>query len=72
MNEKNFPKVELERLKIKFSPSIPLEPRNALYGGRTSPACLFKKFFHFHMFFYVDFTSLYPYVQKKNFQPVIR
>ena len=43
MNEKNIPKAEIERLKTKFLPFIPLEPRDALYGGRTSPACLFKK-----------------------------
>ena len=40
-----------------------LNPRDALYGGRVSPACLYavagdKKIR------YNDFTSLYPYVQK--------
>ena len=66
IREKNIPKSEFERLKTNFLPYIPLEPRNALYGGRTSPACLFKKTNKNEKIFYIDFTSLYPYVQKKN------
>ena len=66
MNEKNIPKAEIERLKTNFLPFIPLEPRDALYGGRTSPACLFKKTNENEKIFYIDFTSLYPYVQKKT------
>jgi hypothetical protein len=38
----------------------PLEPRNALSGGRTNAIILH----HVGSMGYVDFTSLYPYIQK--------
>ena len=53
-------------MKIKFFPFTPLEPRDALYGGRTSPACLFKEVREKEKNFYIDFTSLYPFVQKSK------
>ena len=51
-----------------FFININLNPRDALFGGRTSPAILY-----FHSLQqkarYYDFTSLYPYVQKKYMYP---
>ena len=66
LDEKNFCKAEYERMRRKFFPFTPLEPRDALYGGRTSPAYLFKKVKENENIFYIDFTSLYPFVQKAN------
>ena len=57
---------ELTMMKINFFPYTPLEPRDALYGGRTSPACLFKEVRGKENFFNIDFTSLYPFVQKSK------
>ena len=64
LKEKNFSKNEMMKMKRKFYSFTPLEPRDALYGGRTSPACLFKEVKENEKKFYVDFTSLYPFVQK--------
>ncbi|CAB3982959.1 DNA polymerase [Paramuricea clavata] len=50
-----------------FFINIHLNPRDALFGGRTSPARLyFESKNGAEKAFYGDFTSLYPYVQKKN------
>ena len=51
-------------MKRIFSSFTPFEPRDALYGGHTSPACSFKEVKENEKIFYVDFTSLYPFVQK--------
>ena len=66
LDEKNFCKNEYERMRRKFFPFTPLEPREVLFGGRTSPACLFKKIKENEKILYVEFTSLYPFVQKTN------
>ena len=72
LSEKNFTDDELNKKRKLFPPFTPLEPRDSVYGGRTSPACLFKNVEENEKTFYVDFTSLYPYVQKsKKFLPVI-
>ena len=51
-----------------FFINVNLNPRDALFGGRTSPAMLY-----FHSLQrkarYCDFTSLYPFVQKKYMYP---
>ena len=44
----------------------PLEPRNALSGGRTNAIILH----HVGSMGYVDFTSLYPYIQKYGEFPI--
>ena len=44
----------------------PLEPRNALAGGRTNAFILH----HVGKIGYVDFTSLYPYIQKYGRFPI--
>ena len=51
-----------------FFPYTPLEPRDVLFGGGTSPSCLFKQIKGEKMC-YVDFISLYPYVQKRGKYP---
>ena len=47
-----------------------LEPRDALYGGRTSPACLFKEVTEKEKKNYIDPSSLYPFVQKSKTFPI--
>ncbi|CAB3989935.1 DNA polymerase [Paramuricea clavata] len=51
-----------------FFINVHLNPRDALFGGRTSPARLYFESTK-EKAFYGDFTSLYPYVQKKNVYP---
>ena len=43
LKEKKFSKNEMMKMKRNFYSFTSLEPRDALYGGRTSPACLFKE-----------------------------
>ena len=66
LNDKKILKKEMESMKRKFYAFTPLEPRGSLYGGRTSPVCLYKKMKKNEKIYYIDFTSLYPYVQKSN------
>jgi hypothetical protein len=48
-----------------------LNPRDALFGGRTSPARLYFESKHpTEKARYYDYTSLYPYVQKKFRFPI--
>lgn len=54
----------------KFYHAIPLNPRDALFGGRTSPSCLYKECNENEKIFYVDFTLLHPFVQKYEYYPV--
>jgi len=42
----------------------PINPRDALFGGRTNSVKLYHKCLKNEKIKYVDFTSLYPYVQK--------
>ena len=42
LSEKTFTHDELNEKKKDFFPFTLLDPRDSLYGGRTSPACLFK------------------------------
>ena len=67
LKEKKFSKDEMMKMKKKFYSFTPLEPRDVLYGGRTSQACLFKKVIENEKILYIDFTSLYPFVQTKKF-----
>ena len=45
---------------------------DALYGGQTSPIHLFKDIFSKKesKIFYINFDSLYPYIQHKNAFPI--
>ncbi|KAM3921576.1 uncharacterized protein RB166_010983 [Leptodactylus fuscus] len=48
----------------------PLEPRDALYGGRTNAIKLYHKLSEGETIKYFDFTSLYPFVNKTKRYPV--
>lgn len=39
-----------------------LDPRDSLMGGRTNGCTLYKRANRDAMIYYVDFTSLYPFV----------
>jgi hypothetical protein len=69
MRESKLTHSSLKMLRHRdFFINVNLCPRDALFGGRTSPAILY-----FHSLQqkarYYDFTSLYPYVQKKYVYP---
>ncbi|XP_078499011.1 uncharacterized protein LOC144828487 [Lissotriton helveticus] len=48
----------------------PLEPRDALFGGRTNAIQLYKAVGEGEKIHYYDFTSLYPFVNKMKLYPV--
>ena len=48
----------------------PLEPRDAFFGGRTGAATLYSKAGEDEEISYVDFTSLYPSINKYGTYPV--
>ncbi|KAM4028544.1 uncharacterized protein ACNLHF_023858 [Anomaloglossus baeobatrachus] len=48
----------------------PLDPRDALYGGRTNAIKLYHQRESGEMLHYYDFTSLYPFVNKTKTYPV--
>lgn len=65
--EKRFSQFELKEKRDEFFNFLPLNPRDALYGGRTSTFCLtYDKLNPDEKIKYYDFTSLYPFVQKKT------
>ena len=49
---------------------LPLNVREAFFGGRTNASRLFYKFVDGEIGRYVDFTSLYPWVNKNGLYPV--
>nr|XP_054606501.1 uncharacterized protein LOC129166910 [Nothobranchius furzeri] len=51
-------------------PPAPLLPREALYGGRTCPVRLRHSAQSGEKIHYVDFTSLYPYVNATQTYPI--
>lgn len=55
---------------ILHSTQEPLNPRHALFGGRTNALRLHYQVKDDEQIHYVDFTSLYPYVQKYCGYPV--
>ena len=59
-----------KRKETKSVIRCPLKIRDGLYGGRTSPAMLFKDCSNGGKIYYVDFVSLYPSIQFENFFPV--
>ncbi|KAM4014972.1 uncharacterized protein ACNLHF_001687 [Anomaloglossus baeobatrachus] len=48
----------------------PLDPRDALYGGRTNAIKLYHSLKDGETLHYYDFTSLYPFVNKTKTYPV--
>lgn len=59
-----------EFLKYKCNYSEPLEPRDALFGGRTNALKMYHKVCDGEKIKYVDFRSLYPDRQKYGKYPV--
>ena len=67
--------------KIKASPDLqsflntmteipPLNPRDAFFGGRTGAVALYHEVAQGEKIYYVDVTSLYPWVNKTAMYPV--
>ena len=48
----------------------PLNPKDALFGGRTGLSCCYHKTENGEIIDYVDYTSLYPWVNKYGTYPV--
>ncbi|XP_032236055.2 uncharacterized protein LOC5510896 [Nematostella vectensis] len=48
----------------------PIDPRDSFFGGRTNSTCLFKEVEDGERIDYVDFTSLYPSVNKGGEYPI--
>ncbi|XP_041919959.1 uncharacterized protein LOC121684091 isoform X2 [Alosa sapidissima] len=53
----------------KYKAPERLNPREALYGGRTNALCLYYKTQENEKIHYYDFTSLYPFVNKTKVYP---
>ena len=53
-----------------FPITDPLEPRDALYGGRTNASKLYHRCEGDELIKYVDFTSLYPHVNRSKTVPI--
>ncbi|CAB3980304.1 DNA polymerase [Paramuricea clavata] len=66
-NDVDMTPYRLKQIRLTmFFEFIHLEPRDALFGGRTSPATLYYDMQHTGLpAMYFDVCSLYPYVQKK-------
>jgi len=58
-----------QMIKLKDFES-PLNPRDALFGGRTNAVKLYHKCIEGEKIYYSDFTSLYPFVQKTAKYPI--
>ena len=61
---------ELAKFLENFQFVPPLEPRDAFFGGRTGAATLYAKAADDEEISYVDFTSLYPSINKYGTYPV--
>ena len=55
---------------FEATPIVNLDPREAFYGGRTNATCLFYECGEGERIKYVDFTSLYPFVNKYGSYPI--
>ena len=64
MWECDINKCMISSVSLKFDKYLPLRLHQALYGGKTSPIWLKKTCISNANIHYVDFTSLYPSVQK--------
>jgi len=61
---------ELRAFLAEFEIVPPLEPRDMFFGGRTGATTLYAKVEEGEDISYVDFTSLYPWVNKYGTYPV--
>ena len=50
--------------------TAPLDPKEALFGGRTGLSCCYHKTVHGERIDYVDYTSLYPWLKKYGTYPL--
>ena len=48
----------------------PLDPKDALFGGRTGLSCCYHKVVLGERIYYIDYTSLYPWVNKYGTYPL--
>ena len=55
---------------VQGTPILNLDPRDAFYGGRTNASRLFYECENDEQIKYVDFTSLYPFVNKYGSHPI--
>ena len=62
--EKRISVADMQNGKLMFGNNCPLRLRDALYGGVTSPVWSPKKYAGKEKINYINFTSLYPSVQK--------
>ena len=61
---------ELQTFLESFELVPPLEPRDAFFGGCTGATTLYAKAAEGEEISYVDFTSLYPSINKYGTYPV--
>lgn len=61
---------ELQEFLENFELLPPLEPQDAFFGGRTGATTLYAKAGEGEEISYVDFTSLYPSINKYGIYPV--
>lgn len=62
---------ELAEFLKSFQFVPPLEPRDAFFGGRTGAATLYSKAGEGEDISYIDYTSLYPAINKYGTYPVV-
>ncbi|XP_039614013.1 uncharacterized protein LOC120532230 [Polypterus senegalus] len=62
--------LELQDFLKRFEFPEPINPRDALNGGRTNAIKLYHKVQGDEQIHYYDFTSLYPYVNKTKTYPI--
>ena len=61
---------ELQDMIKDLESTAPLNPKEALFGGRTGAATLYSKTAEDEEISYVDYTSLYPWVNKYGTYPL--
>ncbi|XP_066437431.1 uncharacterized protein [Eleutherodactylus coqui] len=61
---------DLQAFLLKMQFPVPLEPRDALYGGRTNAIKLYHRLADGETINYYDFTSLYPFINKTKTYPI--
>ena len=62
--------VKLKEFLESYETTIPIEPRDSLYGGRTNALKLYHNCAPNEKIFYFDFCSLYPAVMKYGVYPL--
>ena len=70
VDEQGIGSRKMNDARLMFKKYSCLRLRDSLYGGRASPVWMYKKCIGKEKIYYVDFTSLYPSVQKDFKYPV--